>query len=169
MTMALDAVLLVLGVALLLAGLAGCFLPVLPGPPVAFLGLFLLRFTSFVGFARAAAFDRWLWIAGVATLVVTVLDAIVPAWGARTFGASRHGIVGAAFGLLVGLFFMPVGLILGPFLGAVAGELLSGKTRGASLRAGLGSLLGFLSGVAMKFAVTLAITVLFIRELLIRV
>lgn len=168
MTVAMDIVLVLAGLALVLVGLAGCFLPVLPGPPVAFLGLLLLRFTSFVSVARSGPFDRVLWVLGGVAVAVTVVDNIVPVWGARTFGASRHGLVGASLGLLIGLFFVPAGLILGPFLGAVAGELLSGKTRQASLQAGVGSLLGFLGGVAMKFAVTLAMAVIFVRELLIR-
>jgi uncharacterized protein YqgC (DUF456 family) len=101
----------------------------------------------------------------IAAILVTILDYIVPVWGTKRFGGSRSGTIGAAVGLVIGLFFAPLGLILGPFLGAVAGEMLAGKDNTSSLRSGFGSLLGFLTGVVMKLIVSGVITYYFILEL----
>jgi len=130
----MDIFLLILGIILIVLGLAGCILPVIPGPPVSFAGLLLLRFTRFVEVQRADQFDKILWIMAIAAILVTILDYIVPVWGTKRFGGSRSGTVGAAVGLVIGLFFAPLGLILGPFLGAVAGEMLAGKDNSSSLR-----------------------------------
>ncbi len=163
-----DILLAILGALLVAIGLVGSVLPVIPGPPLSFVGLFLLRFTGFVAEARGAAFDRLLWVTAGATALVMLLDAIVPSWGARRFGASRYGMVGAALGLLVGLFFGLPGILIGPFLGALLAELLAGRGGPASLRAGFGSFLGLLTGAALKLAASGAIALLFIRELFTR-
>ncbi len=161
-----DYLWLFLGSALIVLGLIGCFLPVLPGPLLSFAGLFVLRFTAFVDPARSDAFDTILWISAGFVVLASVLDYLVPVWGARTFGASRAGIWGAALGLLVGLlFFPPFGILVGPFIGAVLGELLSGKDRHSSLRAGFGSFLGALGGIAVKASVSGTLTWLFLKEL----
>jgi hypothetical protein len=165
--MAADIALLVLGILLIVVGLAGCILPVIPGPPVSFVGLLVLRFTDFVEVSRIEQFNNILWITAFAAILVTVLDYIVPVWGTKKFGGSRYGTIGAAIGLVIGLFFAPLGLILGPFLGAVAGELIAGKDNRSSLRAGFGSLIGFLSGVVMKLIVSGVITYFFIKEIFI--
>lgn len=163
----MDILLLILGIILIVLGLAGCILPVIPGPPVSFAGLLLLRFTQYVDVSRVEQFDKILWITAFAALIVTILDYIVPVWGTKKFGGSRSGTIGAAVGLVIGLFFAPLGLILGPFLGAVAGELIAGKDQSSSLRAGFGSLLGFLTGVVMKLIVSGVITYYFILELIV--
>ncbi len=163
--MAADIGLLILGIFLIVAGLAGCILPIIPGPPVSFAGLLILRFTDFVEISRTERFDNILWMTAAAAIVVTILDYIVPVWGTKKFGGSRYGTIGAALGLIVGLFFVPFGLIAGPFIGAILGELLSGKDDRSSLRAGFGSLIGFLSGVVMKLIVSGVITFFFIKEL----
>ena len=162
--MAADIALLILGIFLILVGLAGCILPVIPGPPVSFIGLLILRFTDFVEISRVDRFENILWMTAFAAIIVTILDYIVPVWGTKKFGGSRFGTIGAALGLIVGLFFAPLGLIAGPFIGAVVGELISGKDDRSSLRAGFGSLIGFLSGVVMKFIVSGVITYFFIQE-----
>lgn len=163
----MDIFLLIVASMLIVLGLAGCILPVIPGPPVSFAGFLLLKFTHFVEPLRSGQFDNILWITAFAAIVVTILDYIVPVWGTRKFGGSRAGTIGAAVGLVIGLFFAPLGLILGPFLGAVAGELLAGKDEKSSLRAGFGSLLGFLTGVVMKLIVSGVITFYFIKEIFI--
>lgn len=159
-----DIALLILGIFLIVLGLAGCILPIIPGPPVSFLGLLSLKFTSYIDPYGAEQFTNILWMTAFAALLVTVLDYIVPVWGTKKFGGSRSGTIGATIGLVVGLFFAPLGLILGPFLGAVAGEMFAGKDEKSSLRAGFGSLIGFLTGVVMKFMVSGVITFFFIKE-----
>lgn len=142
----MDYVLIVAAIILMLAGLAGCILPVVPGPPLNYAGLLLLHFTSRYQFST-----RFLIIWAVITVVVLALDYIIPVWGTKKFGGSKRGIWGSIFGLLAGLFFFPpFGIIVGPFVGAVIGELSAGKNSGAALKSGFGSFLGFLMGALIK-------------------
>jgi len=161
----MDIFLVILGILFLLTGIIGSILPVIPGPPIGFAGMFLLRFTRFVEPGQVEKYDNLLWIFAFVTLVVTVLDYFVPVWGTKKFGGSKAGTWGAAIGIVVGLFFGPVGLILGPFLGAFVGEMLAGKDQKSSLKAGFGSLLGFVFGVAMKISITVLMCFYFFREL----
>lgn len=142
----MDYFLIISGILLMIGGIAGCALPVLPGPPLSYLGLLLLHFTS--GYEFKPGF---LLVWGLITILVTFIDYLIPVWGAKKFGASRPGIWGSIIGLLIGLiFFPPFGIIFGPFAGAVTGELLSGKNTPHALRAGFGSFVGFFAGVLLK-------------------
>ena len=145
-----------------MAGLAGCILPVIPGPLLSYLALLLLQATRFVHFSL-----RFLLITAVVTIVVTAVDYIFPVWGAKKWGGSRAGAVGAVLGLAVGLFVPPAGIILGPFAGAVVGELLAGRNTGIALRSGIGSFMGFLLGTGMKLTLCVVFTFYFIREIII--
>ncbi len=140
-----DILLIVLGILCLLVGLVGCILPALPGPPLAYGGMLLLHFTDRVQFT---ATELMVWL--VLVVIVQVLDYVVPMLGAKYSGGSRWGERGCLVGTILGLFFMPWGIILGPFLGAVVGELLGGRETGEALKSGLGSLLGFLLGTVVK-------------------
>ncbi|MBO4489584.1 MAG: DUF456 domain-containing protein [Bacteroidales bacterium] len=146
----MDIVLIILGALCLLAGLVGCILPILPGVPLSYAGLWLLQATTKVQFSW-----RFLIIWGVVTAVVQMLDAVVPVWGTKVMGGSRAGVWGSTFGLIAGLFFGPWGIVLGPFIGAVAGEILANRTEngmslGQALKAGTGSFVGLLTGTVMK-------------------
>ena len=142
-----DILLIILGFLCLLIGLAGCILPALPGPPLAYAGMLLLHFTERVQFTTV---ELLVWL--VLVIIVQILDYFVPLLGAKYSGGSRWGERGCLAGTLVGLFFMPWGIILGPFLGAVIGELLGGRETKDALRSGFGSLLGFLLGTFAKCA-----------------
>lgn len=147
----------------MILGILGCVLPVIPGPPLSFIGLLLLHFSRFAEFSPG-----FLLIYGSVAVIVTVLDYIVPLWGTRKFGGSKAGVWGAGIGLVLGLiFFPPLGIIIGPFAGAVIGESVSGKKAGDAFRAGLGSLLGFMLGVGLKLGASLLMTYHFVRELII--
>ena len=128
-------------------GILGSVLPALPGPPLAYGGMLLLHFTDRVQFGTT---QLVVWL--VLVVVVQVLDYFVPLLGAKYSGGSRWGERGCLAGTLIGLFFMPWGIILGPFLGAFIGELLGGRETKEALRSGLGSLVGFLLGTAVKCA-----------------
>ncbi len=131
------------GVATLL-GMIGCFVPVLPGPLVSYLALWVLYLMGY-----PPSTDRL--AVGACVLVgVMVTDYVLPSVVAKRFNCSRRGVVGCFLGSLVGLFFLPLGVILGPFLGTVIGELIAGKNVPASLRGGLGALLGFVLCVGLK-------------------
>jgi len=155
----MDLLLIIAGVVLLLAGIVGCVLPFLPGPPLAYASLLLLQVSSRAPFSS----DFLLLWAGIA-LLVTLLDYWVPIYGTKKFGGSKKGVWGATIGLLVGLFFFPpFGLIIGPFLGALAGELLDGQEASRALKAAFGSFIGLLAGTVMKLVVSFIMGYHFLR------
>ena|SRR5690606_25443217 len=142
----MDYVLIVFGALLMIAGILGGVLPVLPGPPLSYIGLLLLHFTGKYQFSSHFLIT-WFIVAAV----VTLIDYLIPVWGTKRFGGSKHGIWGSIIGLVVGLFFFPpFGIIIGPFAGAVIGELTAGKDSGAALKSGFGSFIGFLLGTLLK-------------------
>jgi hypothetical protein len=140
---------------LLAAGLIGTALPILPGTVIAFVGVFVHRLWfgedsvgwSFVGLAG-----------GLATFSVLV-DFIAGWWGAKRFGASRKGAIGALVGGIVGIFFGLPGIVLGPFFGAIAFELIDRRPAREATRAGVGTLIGGLMAFAAKIACTVAIII----------
>lgn len=154
----LDYFLLALAIVFLIVGIIGCLVPVLPGPPLSFAGILILHFTDFAEFRL-----NLLIILGVIAIVVAVFDYVVPIWGTKKFGGTKYGIRGATIGLLVGLFFGPPGIIIGPFLGAVTGEMIYKDDFNYAIRAGFGSLIGFMAGIGIKLATSLIITFYFIR------
>lgn len=144
----MDIVLIILGVICLLLGLIGCILPMLPGPPVVYAGLLLLHITDRVDFAPS---QLMVWL--LVVILVQVMDYFVPMLGSKYSGGSRWGTRGCLLGTIIGLFFMPWGIIAGPFLGAMIGELMGGRDSMDALKSGLGSLLGFLFGTMLKCVV----------------
>lgn len=156
-----DYILLILAVFLIILGIIGCLAPVLPGPPLSYLGLVLLHITRFADFSNTLL----LTLAAI-VVVVSILDYIVPVWGTKKFGGSKYGTRGATVGLIIGLFLGPLGIIIGPFIGAVVGELIFKDDMKYALRAGFGSLLGFLTGIGLKLATSFVITFYFVKELI---
>lgn len=156
-----DIILIILGILCLLVGLAGCILPALPGPPLSYAALLLLHFTDKVQFSTT---QLVVWL--IVVVVIQVLDYFVPMLGSKYTGGTRWGTRGCMAGTLVGLFFMPWGIILGPFQGAFIGELLGGSDKKLALKSGIGSLIGFLLGTVLKCAVCGYFIYLFFSELL---
>jgi hypothetical protein len=146
--MSLDTLWVVLAVVLVCIGIAGSVLPALPGVPLVFAGLLLA--------AWAGDFQQVTWmtlvVLGVLTAISLAIDVIASAAGARRVGATRLAVVGAALGTIGGMFLGLPGLILGPFVGAVAGEMIShGKVEQAT-RAGLATWVGLVFGTLAKLA-----------------
>ena len=152
-------VLSVLAGLLLLIGFVGCVVPVLPGPIIGYCGLLALIPTE------KCPSTLVLVTTGLVVVAVMVADYVVPAIGAKKFDCSRWGTVGCFAGTVAGLFFVPIGILLGPFLGAFLGELVARKPIGAALRGGFGAFLGFLSGVFLKILACLAMSVAFVLAL----
>ena len=149
--------LLLAGVLLCLLGLAGCVLPVLPGPPLNWAALLLLHF--FGGPYSTGFLVVW----GAVALVVTALDFVLPGWGAKWTGGSKLAVTGSVVGMLVGcIWFPPFGMLLGAFAGAIAGELVAGKSLFGSLKAGGGVFLGTTFGIIVKLAAAGAMTYYFV-------
>jgi uncharacterized protein len=143
---------------LMLAGLAGAVLPVLPGTPLIVAGALLhavaTEFTP-IGVGRLAI------LVGLA-VVGAVLSQAAAALGVRRAGGSRWAMVGALLGAVVGVFTAPLGLLLGPLLGAVAGEIVRTRRLRGSVRAGVGALVGLALGAAAQVAVSFVMVGLFV-------
>ena len=137
-----------LAAVLVIAGLAGSVLPAMPGVPLVFAGLV-------IG-AWADDFERVSWLTltllGLLTLASFAIDFLATALGAQRVGATRLAVVGAMAGTLAGLVFGIPGLILGPFVGAVAGELVSHGRMPQATRAGLATWVGLLFGTLARIA-----------------
>jgi uncharacterized protein YqgC (DUF456 family) len=154
----------VLTMLIMLLGLAGTILPVVPGLPIMWAGA--LIYALLTGFEEIGW--TYLIIFGLLTVAVQALDYVANLYGAKKMGASGWGILGAFLGMVVGLFTGGlVGLLLGPFVGAVLGEIMIGKkTTSQALKAGAGTFLGFLGGTLVKFAVGCAMLGVFLWSVL---
>ncbi len=150
--------LLIFGLLLMLVGIMGSFLPALPGIPISWVGILVLYFCPGI------ATNYWLLgITLAIAVLIGVLDYIIPAKGTQYFGGSKYGIWGTNIGLVVGLFFPPFGFLIGPFLGALIGELIYKSNDGKrAFKAAAGSLIGFLAGTFMKVLVSLLFFALFL-------
>ncbi|MDA3912419.1 MAG: DUF456 domain-containing protein [Bacteroidales bacterium] len=174
--MFLEILLIVLGVIFIIIGLLGCVLPVIPGPPISWVGILMLHLTERVQFS-VEFLIIWLVIA----VLITIVDNIIPVLGTKRAGGSKWGIRGSAIGLIIGLFFGPIGIFIGPFLGALVGEILyfetkAGKVKSAGLTqnekhkraflSALGSFVGLLFGIVLKLIVSGILTFKFIQALI---
>jgi uncharacterized protein YqgC (DUF456 family) len=144
----MDSLLLLLGFVCMIVGVFGSFLPVLPGLSSCWVGLLLLYLTE--------AVENNYWVLGITlliTIIITVLDYVIPAKGTKKFGGSSYGIWGTNIGLIVGILApIPFGVIIGPFVGAFVGELIyDSKNHRRALKAATGSLLGFLASSFINF------------------
>ena len=133
---------------LAVVGLGGLVLPVVPGAPVLFAGLVLGAWADDFAYVGSGM----LTVLGGLALLTYAVDFAASAFGAKRFGASPRAIAGAAVGAIVGIFFGLPGVIVGPFLGAVIGELSARRSLGEAGRAGLGATIGLALGAAAKLA-----------------
>jgi uncharacterized protein YqgC (DUF456 family) len=143
-------------------GIVGTFAPVLPGAPLIWLGM--LIFGIMTGFEKLG----WLFylLQGLLAVAVLGVDYLATALGSRYFGASKAAALGALLGLVVGLFFFPIGLLVGPFAGAVLFELILTRQPENALRSGLGAVIGFWSGAVIKLILEIGMIVWFFIEVL---
>ena len=173
----MDTFLIILGAICLLLGLVGCVAPVLPGVPLSYLGLLLLHWTERVQFSW-----QFLTVWAVVVVIIQILDYFIPAWGTKRFGGSKWGVWGSTIGLFLGFFMGPLGIVVGPFVGAVIGELIyfnrhpqtilnnteQGKNSNLNraLRAGIGSFIGLLTGTILKCICCGMMITYFVKELI---
>jgi len=141
---------LFLAIVCFLTGIAGIILPVLPGPPLIWLGMLLYGLLT--GFERVT----WIFLMLQAALVILTfgVDYLANAWAVKRYSGSRTAAWGAGLGLLFGALLLgPVGIILGPFAGALLGELLAGRHPVQALRIAFGTLIGLAGGSLVKLCV----------------
>lgn len=155
----MDFILLLIGFLFMIVGLIGSIVPVLPGPIISWLGILSLYLTSFIPINYIL-----LGITLFITLTLSVLDYIIPAQGTKRFGGSKYGIWGTNIGLVIGIFApIPFGFLIGPFVGALIGELFfEPKNQQRALKAAAGSLLGFLASTFIQFLACILFLGLFI-------
>lgn len=155
-------VLILIGFILIIVGIVGSVAPGLAGPPFSFLALILLSIAKHWEPFSA----QFLVVMAVLTGLALVLDYILPALGARKYGASKYGFWGAAVGMMIGIFYIPPwGMIAGAFLGAVAGELIVQEKTKKALRAGWGVFVGFMLGTLFKLVLSGVMAFYFIKGL----
>lgn len=147
----------ILSAALVVIGIAGTILPILPGVPLVFAGLLL---AAWAGGFQAVGWPVLL-VLGVLALLSILVDFAASSLGAKRVGASRAAMLGAALGTLLGLFFGLPGLLIGPFAGAAVGQFLVRRDLADAGRAGVGAWVGFLLGSVAKLALAVAMVVIF--------
>ncbi len=136
---------IILGAAFIIAGLVGAFLPVVPGLPFSYVGLLILQLLH----APFSVTFMLIWLA-IVVVVSFVLDNVIPAWATKKSGGSAYGVTGSVVGLVVGLFFPPIGFVIGPLLGAFVGEIISGQKSDRALKSALGAFAGFMAATGLK-------------------
>ncbi len=157
--MTLDILLYLLAGLLMLGGLLGVVFPVLPGVPLVFAGMLLAAWTDH--------FRHVGWVTLIILAVLTALsvaaDFFATALGAKKVGASRKALLGSVIGTVVGFFIVPPwGIFIGPFVGALLGELWHSQEVHKSLKVGLGTWLGLVLGVVLKLGLAFAMLALFV-------
>ncbi len=157
----MDTTLLIIAFMLMVVGILGSFLPVLPGPPISWVGLLLLYLTKAVPMSYTV-----LGVTLVIAVVVGILDYIIPAKGTKRFGGSKYGIWGTNIGLVVGILApIPFGFIIGPFAGAFIGEMINDSNDSQkAFKAATGSFIGFLASTFIKFVVSMVFFGLFLLK-----
>jgi uncharacterized protein YqgC (DUF456 family) len=148
----------ILVIALFLVGMAGAIFPILPGVVAIYVAFFVYGLC--ISFSP---FGFWFWTIQTLILIALIIaDYAVNAWGVKKFGGSRASVVGSTIGVIIGPFVIPAfGLTLGPFLGALLGELYTGSDMNKSLKVGYGSVVGLFTSTVMKFILQLIMIVLF--------
>jgi hypothetical protein len=153
-----EVLIIILGFIFALIGIAGCVLPAIPGPPLSYLALIFLSYAkNWKPFSQT-----FLIVTAILAIILVVLDYILPAIGAKKYGASKLGIVFSVIGMIIGFIFLPpFGVFIGAFSGAVVGEILAGKRGESALKVGWGVFLSNMFGIGLKLAYTSFIFVIY--------
>ena len=151
---------IILGVILCIVAIAGSILPLLPGPPIAYIGMLLQLFRDPDPFSTST-----LVMFACVVIISLALDYLIPIWGTKKFGGTKYGVWGCTLGFLAAFWMGPWGVIIGPFVGAFLGELIAGQDSGKSLKAAFGSFVGFLLGSFLKLVVCFLILFYIIRSI----
>ena len=158
-----ESIYIILGIILIIVGAIGTIAPALPGLPLCWIGLLLLKFESSVQ-------NNISWtaivITGIFTIIITILDNVLPVWTTKKMGGGKRVVLGATIGLLVGFFLGPLGIIFGPFVGAFIGGLTAGSEVKTAAKHATGAFLGYIAGLVMKLICVGLIAFFFIKTLM---
>src|SRR5205823_3888678 len=149
----------IITVVLFAVGLIGSVLPILPGTTIILAAAIIHRIM--LGSDKSIGW-RTMVILVLLTLATYALDVLAGYFGAKYFGATKWGTLGAILGALVGLFFGLIGLFVGPIIGAIVGEVIAGKRMIDAGRAGWGSFLGNIGAMLAKLIIALAMIIIFL-------
>ena len=148
----MDIILLIIGLLLCLIGIVGSFLPIIPGPVTSWLGILLLNLTSVVEFNL-----NFVLITLTVAISVGILDYLIPVLGVKKLGGTRSGQIGTILGLIIALIILgPIGIIIGPFGGALLGEMSTKKSFQDSIKPAFGAFVGVVAGSVIKFLISLS-------------
>ncbi|MBI4992288.1 MAG: DUF456 domain-containing protein [Candidatus Harrisonbacteria bacterium] len=147
-----EVLLILLAFILVLSGAVGVIMPLLPGVPMAWFGMLIFGFaTDFISLSQ----ETILIFLGL-TILTMVLDLVAPIIGAKRYRASKYGMGGAMLGLFLGFMMLgPIGIVAGPFIGALLGEMLLGKEPEEAMQSAKGAIIGFLAGGIIKLSLIL--------------
>lgn len=144
----MDWLWIILGLLLCIAGIAGSLLPLLPGPPIAYVGLLVQQLREPNPFTT-----KFLLIWAAVVVATLILDYLVPIWGTKKFGGTKYGVWGCTLGFLAAFWMGPWGVVIGPFVGAFIGEYIANQHSQKAFKAAVGSFVGFLLGSFLKLVV----------------
>lgn len=157
---------IILAYILAIIGLLGSIVPGLAGPPFSWAALLVAGFSDKIEFTTP-----FIIVTAAVAVVITLLDYVVPSWSTKRHGGSKAGVWGCNIGLVISIIGLPfgptglIGVVFWPFVGALAGELLSGKKSREAMRAAWGAFVGFLTGTGLKLAYAIFAIVMLITRL----
>ncbi len=157
----MDIFLVSLGALLVIIGIVGSILPIIPGPPIAFVGMLTAHFFS----EQSFSIEMLLLFGGLA-LASSIIDNVLPIYATKKFNGSKKGVWGSTVGLVIGLFFPPIGILIGPILGAYLGEIIDGKSTNDAIRPAIGSFIGFISSIFLRLSLSLVIAYFYLMEVI---
>jgi uncharacterized protein YqgC (DUF456 family) len=158
----MDILLITVGAILVIIGIIGSIVPIIPGPPITYCGLLLAHFSSENPFT-----SKLLIILGILAVLSAIIDNVLPVYATKKFNGSKKGVWGSAIGLIVGLiFFPPFGIILGPMVGAFLGEIADGKASKNAVKPAFGSFIGFLSSIFLRLLLSFVMAYYFFMEVI---
>ncbi|MGI6451931.1 MAG: DUF456 domain-containing protein [Syntrophomonadaceae bacterium] len=155
----MESLVIVVTIFFILLGIAGTFVPILPGVPLVFLSI------AFYGWYEGFNVITWKYLLVLAgfTVLAIIIDYLATVFGAKYFGSSKKGMWGAVLGTFIGLFFFPpLGILLGPWLGAIIGEFLELQDIEKAFKVGVGTVVGLLSGMVFKLILAIGMALSFI-------
>ena len=157
----MDLLLIIISAVLIISGIIGSFMPILPGPLTSWFGLFILNLISSIEIDSTL-----LIITFIIAITIFILDSLIPIYGSKYFGATKYGIIGASTGLVIGIISpIPFGILIGPILGALIGELLFNNDLKKSIKSSIGVLIGFVASSFIKFVTSIVYLMIYIIQL----
>lgn len=156
----MDLFLIIISSLLIILGMAGSFMPIIPGPLTSWFGLFIFNLIP-----TAEIESTILVITFIIAIIIFILDNLIPIYGSKYFGATKYGIIGASTGLVIGILSpIPFGILIGPILGALIGELIFNNDLKKSIKSSIGVLIGFLASSLIKFVTCIAYLMIYLIQ-----